>query len=112
PVELDARSLDAGHTVECGHEHLEPLLRGRDHESVLLPRIACRNHEHAIESELVKGRAGVHQVADVNRIERAAEDPDLLTRRGSAHRPSLRRTLREPCVTRARAPISTPNLPS
>ena len=106
------RGLEADHTVERGYEHLEPLLGGRDHAPVLLPRIAGRNDEHPVEAELVAGGAGVHQMAHVNRIEGSAEDPDLLTGLGSAHRRSLRRTLREPFVTRTRAPVSTPNLPS
>ena len=50
----------------------------RDHAPVLLPRIAGDDDEHPVEPELVAGGAGVHQMADVDRIERAAEDPDPL----------------------------------
>ncbi len=111
-VELDPGSLEADRAVERGGEHLVAGLGRRNHTSVLLPRIAGRDHQDPVESQLVAGGTRVHQMAHVNWIEGAAEDPDLLAGLGSAHRASLRRTLREPRVTAAREAKSSRNLPA
>ena len=90
-----SRPVDA---VERGHEHLVPDLGGRDHPIALLPRVAGDHDEHAVEAELVAGRGGVHQMADVHR--------DRRCRRGSrsargARRGSPARVYGERCVKRA-----------
>ena len=96
-VELDPRGLEAVDAVERGDEHLVADLGRRDHASVLLPRIAGDDHEHPVEAELVAGRGRVHQVADVHRIEGAAEDPDAFSL-GSD--PLTGRVYEERCVNR------------
>jgi hypothetical protein len=49
---------------------------GRDAPVRLVRRIGGRHEQHVVETELLARLLGTAQVAEVDRIEGAAEDPD------------------------------------
>ena len=59
-------------------DHREPLLRRRDDLAPLLPRIAGRHHEHPVEAQVGAHVDRGDDVADVDGVEGATEDPQPL----------------------------------
>src|SRR5216684_1413024 len=90
---VDVHPADRKPRVRRGrdHRHQVTVLRRRDAAVVLLPRLAGRHEHHLIQREEVRDLTRRHQVAMVDRVERAAHHPDPLGGRSaiSAHTVTL-----------------------
>ena len=77
------RSISRSETATCvgaGRREaaeLEPDVRAGVRVGLLVRRLGDRHEHDAIEPELVERLLGHHEVADVRRVERPAQDPDL-----------------------------------
>src|SRR5262249_5609534 len=58
-------------------DHLQAVGRLRDRTAGLAPGVAGRHKPHFVETELLAGRLGHHQVAGMDGVERPTENPDL-----------------------------------
>src|SRR4029077_8871598 len=76
PIKLDMRDAEAGFVTGSRGQHREPVLRARA-RSILLQRRAARGDEvHVVKTDLVERRVRDREMADVHRVEGAAEYPD------------------------------------
>src|SRR5687767_553067 len=75
-IELERGDLEARLVGGRESEHRETVLLRRDGATVLQRRPAGRDEDHAIERDALEGCLGDREMADMHRIERAAEDAD------------------------------------
>ena len=73
--DLDGRDLEAGGPLRREVQHGQPVF-GRCQAATLVWRDGARHQEHAIRLEHRSKACGGVQMAEVHRVERAAQDPD------------------------------------
>src|SRR5437867_3885161 len=80
PIELDSRDGKTRLRLRSRDEHRVAIVRAGDRFAILQRRAARRHEDDPVELRAVECGLGDREVADVHRIERAAEDADLHSR--------------------------------
>ena len=116
-VDLQARAREAGVARDRRLDHRDTVLGGRDRPPWLVRRRGGGHEDHPLETERLPRLLGDDQVAVVDRVERAAEDPDGArhdalpagSRPRRCRTPIARRTgCRNPVAGRVRASVTSP----
>ena len=87
PTDLDVTRSDTRETVDRGGDERETGPGVADPAGAhLLPRLVRHDHQDLVEAEPVPDVDRRHQVSDVGRVERPAEDPDPSASRARSRR--------------------------